>query len=143
MIPDKEDIMVVAVGRKPKQTDLFPNVHFLGSIHDERLMALAYAAADAFVIPSREDNLPNVMLEALASGTPVIGFPIGGLKETIYSGMNGLLAEEVSPLSLSNAIVQFFNKVYNSVEIRKFAEEQFHPQIQAQKYIELYQKGLT
>ncbi len=105
-------------------------------------MALAYAAADAFVIPSREDNLPNVMLEALACGTPVIGFPIGGVKETVHSGRNGLLAEAVSPLALSNAIMQFFQQTFDTSEIRKFAEEQFHPQVQTPKYIEHYQTCL-
>jgi len=143
MIQNKEDVMVVAIGGKPKKSGLFQNVHFLGSIHGERLMRLAYAAADAFVIPSREDNLPNVMLEALACGTPVIGYPIGGVKETIRSGINGLVADEVSPLALNNAIMEFFQQTFDTNAIRKFAEEQFHPKVQAQKYMELYQSCLV
>jgi glycosyltransferase involved in cell wall biosynthesis len=106
-------------------------------------MALAYAAADAFVIPSREDNLPNVMIEALACGTPVIGFPIGGVQETIRHEVNGLLADEVSSEALSNAIMDFNRCAIKPNEIRKFAENYYHPKTQAQKYIEVYKSCLA
>jgi len=69
----------------------FP-VHFLGRLHDDTTLRLAYAAADAFVIPSRQDNLPNTALEALACGTPLVAFEQGGLPDLVDHRDNGWLA---------------------------------------------------
>ncbi len=52
-------------------------VHFLGPLHGPAL-ASAYASADVFVFPSRTDTFGLVMIEALAAGTPVAGFPVHG-----------------------------------------------------------------
>lgn len=70
----------------------FP-VHFLGRLHDDVTLRLAYAAADAFVIPSRQDNLPNTGVEALACGTPLVAFRQGGLPDLVDHQGNGWLAQ--------------------------------------------------
>jgi glycosyltransferase involved in cell wall biosynthesis len=69
----------------------FP-IHYLGHLHDEATVALAYAAADVFVAPSLQDNLPNTVLEALACGTPCVAFDIGGMADLIDHQINGYLA---------------------------------------------------
>jgi glycosyltransferase involved in cell wall biosynthesis len=55
-------------------------------------MALVYAAADVFLAPSLEDNLPNTVLEALSCGTPVVAFNIGGMPDMVTHRANGYLA---------------------------------------------------
>ncbi len=69
----------------------FP-IHYLGHLYDEATVALAYAAADVFVAPSLQDNLPNTVLEALACGTPCVAFDIGGMADLIDHQINGYLA---------------------------------------------------
>jgi glycosyltransferase involved in cell wall biosynthesis len=70
----------VVVGDGPARAMLekrYPDAVFLGALHGERLAAV-YAAADVFVFPSLTDTFGLVMIEALASGVPVAGFPVRG-----------------------------------------------------------------
>jgi len=112
----------------------------LGKIQDERLMAMAYSAADLFIIPSLEDNLPNTMLESLCCGTPVLGFPTGGILETIEDGINGLLCDEISIQALRNSLVKFLSKEFqfDRLFISTKAQEKFSIEKQACGYIKLY-----
>lgn len=63
----------------------------LGAIEDPEKLASAYAAADVFVAPSREDNLPNTLLEALACGTPAASFQLGGVPDIVDDAEDGFL----------------------------------------------------
>jgi glycosyltransferase involved in cell wall biosynthesis len=70
----------VVVGDGPARTALqarFPQARFLGPMFGEEL-ASAYAAADVFVFPSKTDTFGLVMIEALACGVPVAGYPVTG-----------------------------------------------------------------
>ncbi len=67
-------------------------VYPLGYISDEHLIVNAYNAADIFVSPSLEDNLPNTIMEAMACGVPCVGFKVGGIPEMIDNGKNGYVA---------------------------------------------------
>ncbi|MEN9932847.1 MAG: hypothetical protein RIS17_1420 [Pseudomonadota bacterium] len=70
----------VVVGDGPALDQLqrrFPNAHFLGALHGPAL-ASAYAGADVLAFPSRTDTFGLVMVEALASGTPVAAYPVPG-----------------------------------------------------------------
>ena len=61
-------------------------------INDYRLLALAYQAADIFVCSSIEDSGPLTVSEALACGTPVVGFEMGAVSDMVVSGYNGYKA---------------------------------------------------
>lgn len=112
----------------------------LGEITTVHEMAKFHALADVFVLPSREDNLPNVMLEAFACGTPVIGFPVGGIAEHVKLDLTGVLAEEVSGLALAKAIQLFYETKanYETQAIRKYAEDNFSLKKQADAYLDIY-----
>jgi glycosyltransferase involved in cell wall biosynthesis len=71
------NLFVVSLGSKPgTQLAATPHRH-LDRIDDPARLVLAYNSADAFIVPSRQDNLPNTVLEAMACGLPVIGFRVG------------------------------------------------------------------
>lgn len=116
----------------------------LGEINSSLEMAKCYSMADVFVLPSREDNLPNVMLETFACGTPIIGFNTGGIAEHTIEDVTGVLADEVSAQSLANAIAKFYEtkQNYNASIIRKYAEHNFSFAKQADSYITLYNEML-
>ncbi len=96
------------VGGGPQLEELksrYPDVIFTGPKFGEDLAGY-YASADVFVFPSLTDTFGNVMLEALACGVPVAGFPVTGPKDVIASGKVGVLSSDlkeaaVAALSLS------------------------------------------
>jgi glycosyltransferase involved in cell wall biosynthesis len=139
-----KDIVLCAISSK-KYTGQNPErVAQYGHIKEERLLSAVYSAADAFVIPSLEDNLPNTMIESLMCGTPVIGFPTGGIVDAVKDGINGFICPEISVEALSNAIEKLFmNKnIFDPMKISKEASLIYDLKIQAKAYIELYKSML-
>jgi len=63
------------------------------------------AGSYAFIIPSRIDNLPTVVIEALSTATPVIASQAGGIPEMVTDGYNGMLFEKENPHSLAEKII--------------------------------------
>lgn len=78
--------------------------HALGLVADPAQVAQAYAAADLFVTPSLADNLPNTVMEALATGTPVAAFNTGGIPEMVDHQVNGYIAAQGDSAALANGI---------------------------------------
>ncbi|MDP5169387.1 MAG: glycosyltransferase [Bacteroidia bacterium] len=138
------DITLCAVGKADDSLKSIRNFHHLGVIKDERKMAMAYAAADAFVIPSVEDNLPNTVLESICTGTPVIGFPIGGVPDMVRQGENGIICKEVSAEALAAGIRDFLaqRQLFDRNAISLDAHRRYDESVQATRYLELYQSLL-
>ena len=120
------------------------DVRFVGTVTENEKLKDYFSMADAFVIPSREDNLPNVMLEAFACGTPVIGFPVGGIKEHVIDFKTGLLTEEISSDSLAATLEKFCNhkERFDRRTIQDYAQEHFNEELIANKYLEVYKQLL-
>lgn len=121
--------------------DTFP----MGFVSDERKKALIYNASDMFVIPSLQDNLPNTIVEAKASGLPVIGTKVGGIPQMINHQNDGYLIEPQNSADLARAIKWLvseadINKI--SAQSRANAQEQYSETSVARKYIELYENLL-
>lgn len=103
---DRKQCEIVVFGNDDEDTTLFPGgkVHYLGVIHSEERLRAVYSAADVFVAPSLQDNYPSTVLEALACGTPVVAFSIGGMSDMIFHGENGYLAHRGDSADLAEGI---------------------------------------
>jgi glycosyltransferase involved in cell wall biosynthesis len=101
---DQLELVVFGQGPPLNPPNLGFPIHYKGMLHDDLSLRLLYAAADLFVIPSRQDNLPNTGLEAHACGLPVVAFRTGGLVDIVEDKATGALAEPFDPASLAHAI---------------------------------------
>ena len=117
--------------------------HFLGPLLDELSMNLVYSAADAFIAPSREDNLPNTVLEALACGIPCLAFGIGGLPDVIMHKTNGYLAHPYDTNDLAEGIRWLLSSSQRMLMLRQAArqtaESNFPLSLQAARYKSLFE----
>jgi glycosyltransferase involved in cell wall biosynthesis len=92
----------IVVGEGPDRAELqarFPEVKFLGQRTGEELASL-YAASDVFVFPSRTDTFGLVLLEALASGTPVAAYPVQGPLDVLGEADIAVLDEDLKSACL-------------------------------------------
>ncbi|NMH86352.1 glycosyltransferase [Flavivirga algicola] len=114
----------------------------LGFVGEVDELASYYAAADVFILPSIEDNLPNVMLESFACGTPVISFKTGGMDEHVINNITGVKIEDITGESLVKAIQQFYENIndFKPEIIREYAIKHFSYNKQAEAYKEVYKE---
>jgi len=140
---ENENVVLCAIGQRSAELPQ-ERLYFLDRIEDDRMMSLAYSAADAFIIPSVEDNFPNTVLEALLCGTPVIGFAVGGIAEMVVDEQNGLLSRQVNAESLKETIQKFLSGAiaFHRNEIREKALEKYDLSVQARAYLDLYKNVL-
>lgn len=101
--------------RRAEELGLIDRVEFPGEVaHDE--LAAYYAAADVFVMPSVQDaagnidGLPNVVLEAMASGRAIVASRIAGIPAVIIDGETGLLVPERDSVRLADSIRQLIDR---------------------------------
>lgn len=116
----------------------------LGYVTSDRLKSIAYSAADLFVFPTRADNLPLVLQESLACGTPMISFKIGGVPDLVRPGITGYLAEPEDATDLCSGIMKLLEdkelRDRMGENCRQIALKEYSLELQAKRYIELYQK---
>ena len=104
---DKVQFVFVGDGPYAKQMKerSYDNVVFTGYLKGQELSAM-YASSDVFVFPSGTETFGNVVLEAMASGLPVIAVNSGGVKENVIHDYNGLMCPPREATSLAGAIIR-------------------------------------
>ena len=136
------ELMVVGASARDAETEQPFPTHYLGHLHDDVALALAYSAADIFVAPSLQDNLPNTVMEALACGTPALAFDIGGMPDMIDHQVNGYLAEPRDAASLAGGIRWLLTDRDRLLQLgsaaRKAVETRFTVELQVERYSALY-----
>ena len=88
-----------------------------GFLYDDLSLVMAYNASDAFIIASKAENYPNVVMEAMACGRPCIGYRTGGIPELIRHGESGFVTENNTPAELMRGIEYVFSSdaVYSAL----------------------------
>ena len=106
-LPRRENAQLLIVGDGPLRARLEamgdPRTIFTGYLYGEQL-ARIYSSADLFVFPSLTDTFGNVLLEAMASGLPALGFDVQGSRDNIKEGVTGRVLPVVSREALAVAI---------------------------------------
>jgi glycosyltransferase involved in cell wall biosynthesis len=119
----------------------------LGYISNDALKAKAYSAADLFLFPTRADNLPLMLQESMACGTPMVSFEVGGVPDLVRPGITGYLAHPEDVVDFRQGIVQLLEddglRSHLKKQCRDIALQEYAIELQTQRYAELYQKILS
>jgi glycosyltransferase involved in cell wall biosynthesis len=117
----------------------------LGYISNPQHIVQVYNAANVFVLPSLEDNLPNTLMESMACGVPCVSFRIGGIPEMIDHQTNGYVAEPCNAADLARGIHCVLAEAdYDALshECLKKVAHSYSQQSVANRYIEVYEAAL-
>jgi len=124
----------------------FP-IHYMGHLHDDVSLILLYSAANAMVIPSRQDNLPNTGVESFACGTPVVGFRVCGLPDIVEHQKTGYLANAFDTIDLASGLQWVLEDPARNASLGKAARVRalrlWSDEVVAPQYLDVYQRALT
>ncbi|MBI3776086.1 MAG: glycosyltransferase [Gammaproteobacteria bacterium] len=123
-IDSRDRLIVLGAGRcrselerQAMSSGIHDRVLFLGA-QPHAAVSRWIGAADLLCLPSRNEGTPNVVVEALASGVPVVATRVGGLPELVTHRENGLLVEPNHADALAEAIVTAFSQAWAPDHVR-------------------------
>ncbi|MBJ6727309.1 glycosyltransferase family 4 protein [Geomesophilobacter sediminis] len=140
---------VVVFGGAPGEPrpDLGIPAHYVGWQNEDAALARLYAAADVFVLPSLQENLPFTVMEAMACGTPCVAFDQGGVPDLIDHRVNGYLARAHDPADLAAGIGWVLADPQRRRQLGERARQKvlatFSLPTMTQRYRALYQRLLS
>ncbi len=141
---DKLEVVIFGTSEPEIPPDFGLKANYFGTLNDDLSLALLYSAADVFVLPSTQDNLPNTVMEAIACGTPCVAFNIGGISDLIEHLKNGYLAQPYNVEDLAQGIVWVLENPGRyqklSHRAREKVEQEFTIEIQANRYSSIFRE---
>jgi lipopolysaccharide/colanic/teichoic acid biosynthesis glycosyltransferase/glycosyltransferase involved in cell wall biosynthesis len=136
---DRDRTAKLALRREIGQDGLAHRIVFTGHVED---VASMIAAVDLFVLPSHREGMPRTIIEAMASGKPVVATNIRGCREEVVHGLTGLLVPVKDPAALATAIISLLSNPELTqkmgAESRRRAFELFDEQAVLNKQIKAY-----
>jgi teichuronic acid biosynthesis glycosyltransferase TuaC len=127
LLPDDTNLIIVGSGpekerleRRVTELELSDRVRLVGQIPNDELRWL-FSAADALALCSSREGWPNVLLESMACGTPVIATNIGGVPEIIRTATAGRLMESRTPDALAKSFRDLMKNCSSQSDLRIFA----------------------
>jgi glycosyltransferase involved in cell wall biosynthesis len=155
IVKEKAETKFLIVGDGPlrnqltaslESANLSGNFKFLVKLREDDLSA-AYNCADVFVLPSIQEGQGIVLLEAQASGKPVVAFDVGGVNEAVRNGETGLLVKRGSSDELGDALLRLLSdkplREKMGANGRRFVTENFTWDICAQRMLKVYREALA
>jgi glycosyltransferase involved in cell wall biosynthesis len=146
---DRPDLLIAGdgpererLGDLARRLGIDRQVHLLGPVTGGRKVSL-YRSATCFVCPSRREPFANVLLEALAAGLPAVATDVGGNREIVRDGENGLLCQPESPADLAAALDRLVADASLATHLRRGAAttiRRFDWPAVADRYIDLYRE---
>lgn len=136
-------LLALIFGREQLPGEQLPiSACFIGRLNQDASLVEAYSAADIVAVPSLEDNLPNVALEAIACGTPVCGFDVCGMPDIVRNGWNGFLVSACDGVALADSMAAILAddalRAQMATNARMQAKQKFSLTVQAHTYAQLY-----
>jgi glycosyltransferase involved in cell wall biosynthesis len=139
LLADLDFDLLVTGGRPERLPD---RARFLGRVDDNPTLALTYAAADVFVLPTLADNLPNAVLESLACGTPCVAFAVGGVPDAVRHLETGWLARPGNVEELAEGIRALLQdgelRGRLAERARETAEREYAATLEADRFVDMY-----
>lgn len=135
---EQVELVVFGASRGDAEQVTGIKTHYMGRLHDDISLCLLYNAANLFVAPSLQDNLPNTLVESLACGTPCVAFDIGGMKDLICCTPMGKLVYNIELSELTLAISEQIRMPVSKSEISMTSYLVRLPSVVSDKYTELY-----
>tara|TARA_Y100000991_G_C21953461_1_gene340897 strand:+ start:314 stop:1612 length:1299 start_codon:yes stop_codon:yes gene_type:complete len=136
------ELVVFGKYKKKNRFDINLPIKFIGELKDTNKLNMVYSSADVFVNPSIQESFGQTASEAHASGTPVVAFNTGGLKDIIKHLETGYLANPFDPKSLAHGIKWVLENEDRNFKLglnsRKRAIRNWDYSIVSKKYSELY-----
>lgn len=138
------NLFLVSIGRgAPTVPPAVPHLH-LSRVGNDHFLSILYSAADLFVLPSLQEAFGQTALEALACGTPVVGFDAGGIPDVVRPGVTGLLAPTGDAGALAGAVATLLRDPERRATLggngRRIAVEEHGLAVQARRYAALYEE---
>jgi glycosyltransferase involved in cell wall biosynthesis len=144
---DRLELVIFGASAPKQPLDLGFKTHYLGFMHDDLSLALIYAAADVMVVPSIQEAFGQTASESLSCGTPVVAFNATGLKDIVDGQLNGYLAAPFDIEDLAKGIVWVLEDRERHQKLQFHAREkalrEFATEVQARRYLSLYQDVLS
>jgi glycosyltransferase involved in cell wall biosynthesis len=143
---DRVEVLIFGASGSNDSSEFGFRVRYMGTLNDDLSLALVYSAADIFVLPSTQDNLPNTLVEAIACGIPCIAFNIGGVPDIIEHERNGYLAKPYRIEDLTKGIIWILENQQRHQKLSEYArqkaEREYRLDVQANRYQSLYREIL-
>jgi sugar transferase (PEP-CTERM/EpsH1 system associated) len=149
----KEDVFLFLIGEGPlkqepadllKENDLLQYVWLAGERKD---IAEIMSVLDIFVLPSQAEGISNTILEAMASGLPVIATAVGGNPELVDDGVSGILVPVSSPESMKKALLTLIvdkeKRAKQGRQSRQRVLDNFSISAMVNKYTKVYESLLV
>jgi glycosyltransferase involved in cell wall biosynthesis len=144
---EKAELVLFGSPKPQEPQTLGIKTTYMGPLHDDKLLALVYTAADTFVCPSKQETFGQTVLEAMACGTPCVVFGIGGLLETVKDRVTGYVAEPQDTADLARGIAWVLKDDDRRRRLSKASRDEVAKRFSsiqaAYRYMELYRALLN